>query len=97
MHSNDLTPSTCSIPVDGFRAEAGQELARGRRHSLASFETRPLGAPQDEDTPLIVLRRLVGWVERKRNRLSAVVAMGFGCSTHPTDLQILDIESCDWV
>ena len=61
--------------------EAGQELVPGRRHGLASFETRPLvlrsrrrrrlegGAPQDEDKPLMALRKFL-ILRRPRKRSS---------------------------
>jgi hypothetical protein len=39
--------------------EAGQELGRRLHHDRASFETRPLGAPQDEGKVLMALRKLL--------------------------------------
>jgi hypothetical protein len=37
----------------GMRFEAAQDLTRTAADGRASFETRPVGAPQDEDKPLM--------------------------------------------
>jgi hypothetical protein len=41
-----------AVRDDGFRCELGKNWDEGLHNGLASFETRPLGAPQDEGKAL---------------------------------------------
>jgi hypothetical protein len=73
-----------SEPIIGrFRVEAGQELVGGWRHGLASFETRPLGAPQDEYQTLMALRKFLTRGDREGGRLEGRTApvqpIGISC------------------
>jgi hypothetical protein len=85
------------------RQRLGKNWDEWLHNGLASFETRPLGAPQDEGKAWIASRKLLILRRPQSGRLEGRTApiqpvMVFLPSLHAQPvLQILDFESCDWV